>query len=446
MSQKKSILCAVLNQGEIETKLSDSLHYMKNSPDYDVEVEYFNEQPISHNRNMIVQKFLAKGYDYLLMIDSDIVAPPSVINMADYQKDVIAALCFMYRDGIPAPVVFERKSEGMYSPILLDDKEGIIEVDAVGTGCIMLSRRVLEVVKAPFLNEYDADGIRVFGLDIAFSRRAKEKGFKIFANLDYVCDHWKRLNVRTYYATLYGALEENRKLKEQINKDKGYVEMDGHSFSMPEDADEGMKSVMQNFGNIERTWEPITSAIVKNRVKEGQIAVDIGASIGYFTNLLARQVGEKGKVIAFEPTPNQFPYLKKNIEINGYSDRTTLLEMAAWDKKEKVKMPPIDKKFECQAITADEVFEDLGILDKINFIKIDVDGSEPQVLRGLIKTFESNPELEMMFEYYPAYIEKCGGSAKEVKNLIEKYFTIKVIEELGSSNMDKHWNWHCIRK
>ena len=221
---KKNILVAVLNQNSITTNLADSLRHIGNNIDYDVEIEFHDDRPISNNRNIIVQRFLAhEKYDYLLMIDSDIVPPPSIINLADYQKDIIAATCFMWRQGAIMPVVFNRKSDGTYTQIDITDKDGIQEVDAVGTGCIMLSRKVLEAIQSPFLNEYDTDGIKLYGLDIAFCKRAKEKGFKVYANLDYVCDHWITMNLKTLYAIIYGQLEELKKLKK--NKDNIKVHM-----------------------------------------------------------------------------------------------------------------------------------------------------------------------------------------------------------------------------
>ena len=211
---KKKILVAVLNQGSTSVGLSDSLMQMKSSPDYDVEIEFHNEKPISNNRNKICQRFLGQEeYDYLLMIDGDIVPPPSVINLADYQKDVVGALCFMWQQGVVMPVAFNRRPEGMYKQIEPDKCDGMVEVDAIGTGCIMLSRKVLEEVKAPFMNEYDPDGIKIFGLDIAFCRRAKEKGFKVYVNTDYICDHWTTVNLKSIYGIIYGLIEENKQLK-----------------------------------------------------------------------------------------------------------------------------------------------------------------------------------------------------------------------------------------
>lgn len=214
---KKKILCAILNQGKIAVELVESLMAMKDSPSYDVEIEFHDDAPISNNRNKIVQRFLAKGYDYLLMIDDDVTPPPSVVNMADFGKDIMAATAFIWQQGAVMPVAWNRMEDGMYQPIDITNKDGIVEVDAIGTGCVMLSRKVLEEVKAPFLNEYDPDGIKLFGLDIAFCQKAKEKGFKVYTNIDYVCGHWKNVNLRTMFANLHALKDEIIKLKKNGN-------------------------------------------------------------------------------------------------------------------------------------------------------------------------------------------------------------------------------------
>ena len=215
---KKSIFIGVLNQGNVSAKLSESLSIMKLNPDYDVEIMYFDEKPIAYNRNIIVQKFLSKKHDYLLMIDSDTVPPSSVVNLADYQKDIIGALYFMWQKGEIMPVAFDRAKEGMYQPVKIDDKDGVVECDAIGTGVIMLSRKVLEDVKAPFLNEYDEDGMKIFGLDIAFCRRAKEKGYKVFVNLDYVCSHYVIVDLKRFYTIIYRQRDRIIELEKELKK------------------------------------------------------------------------------------------------------------------------------------------------------------------------------------------------------------------------------------
>lgn len=62
--------------------------------------------------------------------------------------------------------------------------------------------------------------------------------------------------------------------------------------------------------------EPLMTEIIKRETKEGDVVLDIGAHIGYYTLMFARLVGKEGKVFAFEPDPDNFTLLKKNIEIN----------------------------------------------------------------------------------------------------------------------------------
>lgn len=67
----------------------------------------------------------------------------------------------------------------------------------------------------------------------------------------------------------------------------------------------------------EGTWEPAETAFVKSFLRPGMNVVDIGANLGYFTTLFASLVTAEGKVIAFEPNPQNYGLLKTNIANNG---------------------------------------------------------------------------------------------------------------------------------
>ena len=161
--------------------------------------------PISSNRNRIVKRFLKTDNEYLLMIDDDVVP---LFNPADFVfagKDVI---------GFPAKVrqgdrqlnwvaYIKRphtndKMLDHYSPVdftKVDQSIELLGVDAVGTGCILIHRRVLENMKAPFHIHFDEDGILTMGTDFAFCERAKEAGFEIFTTPRRVCEHFKELGM-----------------------------------------------------------------------------------------------------------------------------------------------------------------------------------------------------------------------------------------------------------
>jgi FkbM family methyltransferase len=191
-------------------------------------------------------------------------------------------------------------------------------------------------------------------------------------------------------------------------------------------------------------YEPETTKIVKELVKEGDTCVDVGASIGYFTLLMGRLVGKTGQVIAVEPVPIQHPYLATNIIVNGLKDRVKIYNVAASDKVEDKEMftaallKGTNTKVHC--IPLDDI---LAELPKVDFIKMDIDGSESQALKGLEKTIEKNPNLKMIIEYYPKYLEAAGNNPDELMAYLKDKFTIEeVIGDLGGGCV----NYLCKRK
>ncbi|RLG71019.1 MAG: hypothetical protein DRO04_00725 [Candidatus Iainarchaeum archaeon] len=205
MNETKGVYIAVLNQGWIRPELSFVLTDITHQGKYNVYLSYPADKPIQNNRNKIVKKFLEKKeYDFLLMIDSDIVPPLNILDLADYNLDIVGALCFAFRDHRIVPLVLKENKRGRYQVMEVDGSEGLVECDAVGSGCIMIHRRVLEHPKMryPFKNYYDEDGIRVLGLDLSFCKRAKELGFKVYCHLDFPCSHWTPMDLKEVYQAL----------------------------------------------------------------------------------------------------------------------------------------------------------------------------------------------------------------------------------------------------
>ncbi len=216
----RTIMVSILNEGAIQQGLADVLMSFSQQDKYNLIINYPSDRPITNNRNKIVQRFLTnKECDYLLMIDDDIVPPKNILNLADFQKDIISPVCFIYQyDKGVWPVVLKRSREGTLNPIDITEKQGLIECDAVGTGTIMLSRKVLEAIRFPFQNEYDADGVKKWGLDLNFCEKAKKLGFKVYCHLDYICSHWYLMDLKLIYAMM---VEFKNRLKN--NKQKNAI-------------------------------------------------------------------------------------------------------------------------------------------------------------------------------------------------------------------------------
>jgi FkbM family methyltransferase len=151
------------------------------------------------------------------------------------------------------------------------------------------------------------------------------------------------------------------------------------------------------------------------KIKEGFTVIDVGANMGIFTTLFARLVGKKGFVYAFEPEPANIALLKKNIAFNKY-ENVKVEEKAVSNKAGKINLyicdghngghrirkPLNDARFkesiEIEAISIDNYFE--GSDAKIDFVKIDVEGAEYLVLKGMERIVDKfNPDI--LAEFLP---------------------------------------------
>lgn len=209
---RKSIWISILNQGEVRIELAQLAHFWQNDPRFRVYVEYPSDKPIAHNRGNIVKRFLESGYDYLLMFDGDIIPSAKVLEYALHDKDIITPVLYAFRTAGITPLVLEThpKYPDKYRVKNIKNPTGIVEVDATGTGCMMIKREVLEQVKQPFINRYDDEGIRTLGLDIWFCRKAKELGFKVWVDLDERASHWTIVDLKDVEGLVYSDVLETK--------------------------------------------------------------------------------------------------------------------------------------------------------------------------------------------------------------------------------------------
>jgi FkbM family methyltransferase len=189
-------------------------------------------------------------------------------------------------------------------------------------------------------------------------------------------------------------------------------------------------------------FEPFMSSIVAGEVRRGDIVLDIGASIGYYTLMFARLVGEEGHVYAFEPAPESFEILKRNIEENGYRN-VTLINKAVSDFTGKTRLflcgynnmahtmsktRSSSGSIEIDTVRLDDFF---GADSRpIDFIKIDVEGAELAAIRGMERLLQRSPSVSLITEFYPGWLASYGADAREyLKFLTGLGFSVSDINE-----------------
>ncbi len=177
------------------------------------------------------------------------------------------------------------------------------------------------------------------------------------------------------------------------------------------------------------------------------VVVDIGANIGYYTLIAAKLIGDNSKVYAFEPEPESYKLLAKNIKTNDYANVVTI-QKAVSDKTERIKLfldksnlanPSLaqqnicDKNqngfLEVETITLDDFFREVVKNFKVDIIKMDTQGAESLILEGAEKIIKNN-KLKIIMEFWPKGLENMGTGPLRLLKRLENYgFRIKFIDE-----------------
>jgi FkbM family methyltransferase len=144
--------------------------------------------------------------------------------------------------------------------------------------------------------------------------------------------------------------------------------------------------------------------------KRGDIVIDVGAAFGFYSIVASKMVGQDGKVVAIEPQPDSFDMLNKNIKLNKLTNISTL-NYAVSSKKTTLKLyssystvqeragQSPQQYIEVRADTLDNLLRQLD-LDKANWIKVDVEGAELEVLKGAAGILSKSNDLVLLLEVH----------------------------------------------
>ncbi len=209
-----------------------------------------------------------------------------------------------------------------------------------------------------------------------------------------------------------------------------------------------MRQTFQTYA-LSSSWEEDTTKLFEKIVKKGDVVIDMGANIGYFTLLSARLVGSEGRVFSFEPNPKNFEYLNKNIRLNDYKNVNaeqkavsnvngkTKLFICPYDsghhtinKADGVEAYRLGRKgkvesIEVETVTLDEYLKNKT--DRVDVMKIDVEGAEALSFKGMEETLNNNKNVKIFLEFFPLLIEKMGSSPKEFVGFLLQNFNVFVI-------------------
>jgi FkbM family methyltransferase len=177
-------------------------------------------------------------------------------------------------------------------------------------------------------------------------------------------------------------------------------------------------SPAENLGYLIGTHEPHLQRAIRDYVSPGDTVYDIGANIGYVSLSLAKRVGPRGAVIAFEPLPRNVDLLRKNIEVNKL-ENILLLDVAAsegcGEAVIRIAQNPATASMlwhrndpsATELVIRTVAIDDLVTRHEIGqprFVKIDVEGAEAYVLHGMRRTIAASK---------PILFIECSESGRE---------------------------------
>jgi len=219
-------------------------------------------------------------------------------------------------------------------------------------------------------------------------------------------------------------------------------------------------------------WEPFETEIVDRLLGPGDVFVDIGANIGWYTIIAASKVGRSGRVYAFEPEPLNFDLARRNVALNRLRnvtlERMAIAERAghaslflSGDNLGDHRLYQSEDERASQSVpivTLGEYFA--GRPDKIRLVKMDAQGSEGKIFAGIPDDFVRTRHIgAFIVEYWPGGLLKSGSSAEalvaRLKALDLRCFVIQepyrgldpidldVLERRAHGDLRPEAGWHA---
>lgn len=195
-------------------------------------------------------------------------------------------------------------------------------------------------------------------------------------------------------------------------------------------------------------WEIWLTQFCARNVRAGMTAIDVGANFGYYSVLLSELVGETGKLIAVEPNPHAADFLKRSLDLNGFTPRSQVIEMVLGGagsssanlfvrdhepKNATVVSPAFNNEnasqqggylIEIPAVTMDALCTPL---DRIDFIKIDAEGAEENIFSAIDETITRHRPM-IVVEFNAA---RSANSAQFIERLTNIYGKIRRLDFKG---------------
>ncbi len=163
--------------------------------------------------------------------------------------------------------------------------------------------------------------------------------------------------------------------------------------------------------------EELDTFVARQNVLPSMNVVDVGANVGYYTMLMANQVGDAGRIHSFEPFPDNYADLVRNVKNNRLEGKISTAQMAVSSSEGEASFfvgegdnlgslynlrearNPNPRQIIVKTTTLDKIAEQVGPVD---FLRMDIEGAECLVFDGMQQTFKQAIPPRILFEVHPS--------------------------------------------
>jgi FkbM family methyltransferase len=186
----------------------------------------------------------------------------------------------------------------------------------------------------------------------------------------------------------------------------------------------------------EGTWESWIADRFEQTLRPGATVIEVGANVGFYTLLGASLIGPTGRYYAFEANPHIARLLGWSVDINGLRDRVTIINKAAYSDRRTIDFHVLERYpgsssihafsselleqvqdqvqvVQVEAVPLDELYADDSFT--VDLIKIDAEGSEPHVFRGMERLLRRSKDVKIICEFDPGMI----SAAEDPRQFVE---------------------------